>query len=37
LNQVRWLILREMLIAWILSVPTTMLRAAGTFDALSRG
>lgn len=35
-NKVRWLILREMLTAWILTIPATLLLSAGVLVVLNR-
>lgn len=35
-NQVRWMILRDMLVAWVLTVPASSLLAAGTYMLLAR-
>lgn len=36
LNKVRWLILRDMLVAWILTIPATLVLSAVVFEALKR-
>jgi len=36
LNKVRWLILRDMLTAWVLTIPATLLLSAGVLEVLRR-